>query len=190
MRRDVVLKTTVWRCAPKLAGLAVALAMCSGPARAGGDLGKGAVYMMTNQVAGNQLAVFARDGQGLLEFPFFYPTGGIGTGSGLGEQGAIAIDDDGDTLYVVNAGSDTISVFDLTKKEPTLIDIVSSGGTFPNSIALSGDLLYVLNAGCLKGQTRPLEELHAVPQRAVGAPRPGQLFPEQQLACRDREERQ
>ena len=43
--------------------------------------------------------------------------------------------------------SDTISVFDLTKKEPTLIDIVSSGGMFPNSIALSGDLLYVLNAG-------------------------------------------
>ena len=63
------------------------LAMCSGPARAGGDLGKGAVYMMTNQVAGNQLAVFARDGQGLLEFPFFYPTGGIGTGGGAWRAG-------------------------------------------------------------------------------------------------------
>jgi hypothetical protein len=35
----------------------------------------------------------------------------------------------------------------LTRKEPALIDIVSSGGAFPNSIALSGDLLYVLNAG-------------------------------------------
>jgi 6-phosphogluconolactonase len=57
------------------------------------------------------------------------------------------MDGAGDTLYLVNAASDTISVFDLTGKEPTLIDIVSSGGTFPNSNALSGDLLYVLNAG-------------------------------------------
>ncbi len=133
--------------APRLAGLAVALAMCLGPARAGGDHGKGAVYMMTNQAEGNQLAVFARDKQGLLEFPVFYPTGGNGTGGGLGSQGAIAMDDAGDNLYVVNAASDTISVFDLTKKEPTLIQIISSGGTFPNSIGLSGDLLYVLNAG-------------------------------------------
>ncbi len=133
--------------APKLAGLVMLLSMSFGPARAGGDHGKGAVYMMTNEAAGNRLAVFARDGQGLLEFPFFYATGGNGTGGGLGSQGSIAIDGAGDTLYVVNAASDTISVFDLTGMEPTLIDIVSSGGTFPNSIALSGDLLYVLNAG-------------------------------------------
>jgi 6-phosphogluconolactonase (cycloisomerase 2 family) len=142
-----MLRTTVWRRAPKLAGLAVVLAMCLGPARAGGDHREGAVYMMTNEAGGNRLAAFARDGQGLLEFPVFYATGGNGTGKGLGSQGSIAMDGAGDTLYVVNAGSDTISVFDLTRKEPTLIDIVSSGGTFPNSIALSGDLLYVLNAG-------------------------------------------
>ena len=121
--------------------------MCLGPARAGGDHRKGAVYMMTNQAAGNQLAVFARDKQGLLEFPVFYATGGNGTGEGLGSQGAIAIDDAGDNLYVVNAASDTISVFDLTKKEPTLIQVISSGGMFPNSIGLSDNLLYVLNAG-------------------------------------------
>ena len=87
-----------WHAAPKLARLAVALAMCLGPARAGGDHGKGAVYMMTNQAAGNQLAVFARDKQGLLEFPVFYPTGGNGTGGGLGSQGAIAMDGAGDKV--------------------------------------------------------------------------------------------
>ena len=91
--------------------------------------------------------MFARDKQGLLEFPVFYATGGDGTGGGLGSQGSIAMDDAGDTLFVVNAASDTISVFDLTQKDPTLVQIISSGGTFPNSIALSGDLLYVLNAG-------------------------------------------
>ena len=104
-----MLKTTVWRCAPKLVGLwlVVLLAMSLGSARAGGDHGKGAVYMMTNEAAGNCLAVFARDGRGLLEFPVFYATGGNGTGGGLGSQGAIAMDDAGDTLYVVNAASDT-----------------------------------------------------------------------------------
>ena len=128
-------------------GLLGLLAMSWGSARAGEELGKGAVYMMTNEAAGNRLAVFARDKQGLLEFPVFYATGGNGTGGGLGSQGAIAMDDAGDTLYVVNAASDSISVFDLTQKEPTLIQVISSGGTFPNSVTVSGNLLYVLNAG-------------------------------------------
>ncbi len=138
-----MLETTVWRCAPKLTGLAVLLAMSWGQARAD----EGAVYMMTNQVAANEIAVFERDAQGRLDLPVFYPTGGNGTGGGLGSQGAIAIDGDGDTLYVVNAASATISVFDLSRKQPKLIQIIASGGMFPNSIALSGKLLYVLNAG-------------------------------------------
>src|SRR5271165_3458124 len=113
-----MLKTNVWRCAPIPAGLVMLLAMSLGPARAGGDHGKGAVYIMTNEAGRNRLAVLARDKQGLLEFPVFYASGGNGTGGGLGSQGAIAIDDAGDTLYVVNAGSATISVFDLTHNEP------------------------------------------------------------------------
>ena len=175
------------------------LTMSWGTARAG----DGAVYMMTNAAEGNQLAVFARDKQGLLEFPVFYHTGGTGAG-GLGSQGSIAMDAAGDTLYLVNAGSDTISVFDLSKKVPNLIQVISSGGTFPNSVAVSGDFLYVLNAGgahgavdiitgfkvAAKRQTHRVGEFHAVAQRAVGAPRPGQLFPERPVARRDREERQ
>ena len=77
------------------------MSLGTGPRR---RAGKGAVYMMTNEADGNQLAVFARDGQGLLDFPVFYHTGGNGSGGGLGSQGAIAMDADGDTLYVVNAG--------------------------------------------------------------------------------------
>ena len=140
-------KTTLWRCAPKLAVLVVLLTMSWGTARAGDR----AVYMMTNAAAGNQLAVFARDNQGLLEFPVFYNTGGFGAGAGLGSQGSIAMNAASDTLYLVNAGSDSISVFDLSKKEPDLIQVISSGGTFPNSVAVSGDLLYVLNAGGAHG---------------------------------------
>ena len=140
-------KTTMWRCAPKLAVLAVLLTMSLGTARAG----DGAVYMMTNAAAGNQLAVFARGAKGLLEFPVFYNTGGFGAGAGLGSQGSIAMDAAGDTLYLVNAGDGSISVFDLSKKVPDLIQIISSGGTFPNSVAVSGDMLYVLNAGGAHG---------------------------------------
>src|SRR5271156_2805909 len=140
-------KTITWRCAPKLAGLAVLLAMSWGPLHAGQKHGEGAVYMMTNAAEGNQLAVFARDAKGMLEFPVFYNTGGTGSGGGLGSQGSIAMSADGDSLYVVNAGSDNISVFDLSAKEPNLIQIISSGGTFPNSVAVSGKFLYVLNAG-------------------------------------------
>ena len=140
-------KWTMWRCAPRFAGLAVLLAMSWGTARAG----DGAVYMMTNAAEGNQLAVFARDAQGMLEFPVFYNTGGTGSGGGLGSQGSIALNAAGDTLYLVNAGSDSISVFDLSKKEPDLIQIISSGGTFPISVTVSGNLLYVLNAGGAHG---------------------------------------
>ena len=142
-----MLKTTLWRCAPKLAVLAVLLTMSWGTARAG----DGAVYMMTNAADGNQLAVFARDNKGLLEFPVFYNTGGLGAGTGLGSQGSIAVDAAGDTLYLVNAGDGSISVFDLSKKEPDLIQIISSGGTFPNSVTVSGNFLYVLNAGGAHG---------------------------------------
>src|SRR5271155_2144199 len=137
-------KTTLWRWAPKLA---VLLTMSWGTARAG----DGAVYMMTNEAEGNQLAVFARDAKGMLEFPVFYNTGGFGAGAGLGTQGSIALNAAGDTLYLVNAGNDTISVFDLSKKQPDLIQIISSGGTFPNSVAVSGNLLYVANAGGTHG---------------------------------------
>ena len=89
--------------------------------------------------------------QGLLEFPVFYNTGGLGAGTGLGSQGSIAVDAAGDTLYLVNAGDGSISVFDLSKKEPDLIQIISSGGTFPNSVTVSGNFLYVLNAGGAHG---------------------------------------
>jgi 6-phosphogluconolactonase len=138
-----VLKTTRRRCAPTLAMLLTLLTMSWGTARAG----DGTLYMTTNEDAGNRLATFARNAKGFLDFPVFYSTGGTGVGAELGSQGAIAIDAAGANLYLVNAGSDSISVFDLTKKEPTLTQIISSGGTFPKSLTVSDGLLYVLNAG-------------------------------------------
>jgi len=46
----------------------------------------------------------------------------------------------------VNAGSDTISVFAVGGDRLALRQVLGSGGTFPVSVAVHGDLVYVLNA--------------------------------------------
>lgn len=108
----------------------------------------GAVYTLTNQPGGNAVAVFARGADGLLTPAGSYPTGGNGTGSGLGSQNAVIVSDNHQWLFAVNAGSNSISSFRIrSDQELELVDTVSSGGTMPTSIAVQGGLLYVLNAG-------------------------------------------
>ncbi len=53
---------------------------------------------------------------------------------------------DGSRLLAVNAGSDEISALGAGSSGVTLLSKVASGGEFPNSVALYGDLVYVLNA--------------------------------------------
>ncbi len=50
-------------------------------------------------------------------------------------------------LYAVNAGSNTISVFFVWGDRLILLEVLPSGGEFPVSIAVHGNLVYVLNAG-------------------------------------------
>ena len=64
----------------------------------------------------------------------------------LGSQGSLASDPTHGLLYAVNAGSNTVSVFSVDGDQLSLRQVVDSGGTFPVSIAVSGDLVYVLNA--------------------------------------------
>jgi 6-phosphogluconolactonase (cycloisomerase 2 family) len=107
----------------------------------------GAVFTLTNEPDGNQLAVFERHGGQLSDQPFFVATGGAGTGQGLGNQGALALGDDGRFLYAVNPGSDSITVFHLSPRGPQAVQVIGSQGTQPISLTTSGNLLYVLNAG-------------------------------------------
>ncbi len=101
----------------------------------------GAVFTLTNSQAGNALAVFGRDGQGRLAAPVFYPTGGAGTGTGLGNQGALALGEDGQYLYAVNPGSDTISVFRLGSRGPRAVQVIGSCGARLISLTVADDLL-------------------------------------------------
>lgn len=107
----------------------------------------GAVYTATNSEQGNKVLVFNRSADGSLSPTGAFETFGLGTGSGLGNQGGLLLTPDNQWLYVVNAGSDTISVFKVKPNSLEYVDSFYSGGTRPVSLTVDGDLLYVLNAG-------------------------------------------
>ncbi len=106
-----------------------------------------AVYSMSNATPNNELVVFPRSTSGVLSSPTSYSTGGAGTGAGLGSDNAVQIGPEGRWLVTVNAGSNTVALFDLTKSTPKLVSVANSGGLTPNSIALVRDRFYVLNSG-------------------------------------------
>ena len=89
----------------------------------------GAVYTMTNAAAGNAVLVFARAVDGTLTPTAPVPTGGLGTGAGLGNQGGVVLSPDQRWLFVVNAGSNNISVFAVMQDGLELVDRIASGGS-------------------------------------------------------------
>jgi 6-phosphogluconolactonase len=127
-----------------LASLA-ALAVAAGAMSSSGNAG--AVYVLTNSPADNAVAAYARAADGTLEPQGTFATGGLGTGAGLGSQGAVVLTADNRHLFAVNAGSNSVSAFDVTPGGLQLVATAPSGGTRPTSLTVRGSLLYVLNAG-------------------------------------------
>jgi 6-phosphogluconolactonase (cycloisomerase 2 family) len=113
----------------------------------------GAVYSMTNSPEGNAVVAYDRAADGTLSLRAEYPTGGRGSGAvtpptdPLGSQGSLFLDRERRLLFVVNPGSDELSVFREEDTQLTLLDKAPSGGPFPVSVAVHGDLVYVLNSG-------------------------------------------
>jgi 6-phosphogluconolactonase len=128
-----------------LAAVAAVMAVFAGQAAAK-PFG-GTVYTSTNSSAGNAVQAFDRAPDGSLATAGSFLTGGTGTGAGLGSQGAVALDDHGRRLFVVNAGSDSITSFRVSQRGLRLRDVEPSNGDRPISLTVHGDLLYVLNAG-------------------------------------------
>jgi len=119
-----------------------------------------AVFVQTDNPSGNQVVAYHRAPDGTLRQAGTYATGGLGgilAGSmvdHLASQGSLTYDPWHSLLYAVNAGSDTVSVFSVSGDRLALRQVVSSGGSFPVSVAVQGDLVYVLNAlggGLLQG---------------------------------------
>lgn len=105
------------------------------------------VFTSSNDAAGNHLLVYARAPDDGLALQTQAPTGGLGTGAGLGSQGAVTLGRDGRFVFVVNAGSDSVSTFKLASEGLVLMSTVPSGGTLPISVTEHEGLVYVLNAG-------------------------------------------
>jgi 6-phosphogluconolactonase len=134
----------------------------------------GAVYLQTNDAAKNEIIAYDRAADGSLTYVGAYQTGGRGTGEPhLPSQSSVLLTENGHRLLVVNAGSDEISLFAVEGKGLRLENTASSGGSTPTSIAVRGDLVYVLNNGSasidgfaikdgkldgLPGSKRPLSE--------------------------------
>jgi 6-phosphogluconolactonase (cycloisomerase 2 family) len=119
-----------------------------------------AVFVQTDSTSGNHVVAYRRAADGTLSPTGSYATGGLGgilSGSVVdhtASQGSLTYDPWHSLLYAVNAGSNTVSVFAVNGDRLELRQVLSSGGTFPVSVAVHGDLVYVVNAlngGSLQG---------------------------------------
>jgi hypothetical protein len=130
-----------------------------------------AVFVQTDNTAGNQVVAYHRTPSGTLSLAGTYNTGGKGgqlTGSvvdHLASQGSLTYANG--LLYAVNAGSNTVSVFGTRGDKLFLRQVIGSGGTFPVSVAVHGNLVYVLNAlngGSVQGYWSIFGRLVAIPR--------------------------
>jgi 6-phosphogluconolactonase len=140
------IRMTSIRRRPLLAALALAVSAAL-PSLAHAGLRSGMVFTSSNDVAGNELLVYARSPEGGLMMTMHVSTGGLGSGAGLGSQGAVTLSRDGRHVFVVNAQSNTVSTFALDGEEPRLVSTVDSGGLHPISVSEHNGLVYVLNDG-------------------------------------------
>jgi 6-phosphogluconolactonase (cycloisomerase 2 family) len=109
----------------------------------------GAMYVNTNQSTNNEVWSYTRASDGTLAFAGKFATQGNGSGgNNLKSQGSIALSQDGKFVFVVNANTNDVTSFSVQPgAQLTFVSKVSSGGTFPNSLTVFGNLLYVLNQG-------------------------------------------
>jgi len=168
-------RTVILRYAVAILAVAAVVGISASAAVAQDD--PGAVYVLTNQTT-NSVMVFARAADGTLTFSGGFATGGAGAGTGvdpLGSQGSLVLGRWHRRLFAVNAGSNDVSVFAVDGLNLRLLDRASSGGTKPVSVAVHGDLVYVVNGG----GTPNIQGFHVEPSsgRLIQIPGSWQLLP-------------
>jgi 6-phosphogluconolactonase len=135
-----------------LAGILAALVatLTAGAVGATGSQTLGHVYVNNNSAGQNTVAGFARHADGSLTplagSPF--AAGGAGTGAPFGSAGGLQESADGRFLLATDPGSNQISVLRIKHDgRLAIVDVVSSNGISPTSIAVHGSLVYVANGG-------------------------------------------
>jgi 6-phosphogluconolactonase len=139
------------------------LPAAAGNASAATNLTPGAVFTSTNTVP-NRVLAYNRGADGQLTQVQDIPTGGDGRPAAnppaftnfpvLDSMGPVNLSDDGDNkscLFVVNAGSDSVSSFRVRPGGLRLADQKPSGGSRPASVTSttrgrSKQVMYVLNS--------------------------------------------
>ena len=132
-----------------IAGL-LALGMAGGTLAASGGADVGHVYVNNNTAGHNTVSAFDRNADGTLTpvagTPF--DAGGAGVGKPTGSAGAIQLSSDGRYVLAVDAASNQISVLKIKPDGSLkLVEVDSSNGSKPVSLAINGSLVYVANAG-------------------------------------------
>ena len=127
-----------------------------GQGDSGGEGGAGGVFAASNQPSGNKIVAFRRAADGKLAETGVYPTGGTGDGLPDNSANSVILGEESPTnhlghehrfLFASNLGSNSITVFRYNAPAGlTRVAIESRGISHPTSIALHGNVLYVLNA--------------------------------------------
>jgi len=163
----------------------------------------GAMYTETNNGAKNQVLAFDRYRDGHLKLRQAVDSGGKGglqPEPGCDPPGGcplldaaneVQVTKDGKYVFAVNAGSNTIASFSTGKRHLKRIAVTPSLGEFPNSIAIHGNLLYVLDnnsaniAGFtiskgkltpIAGSVQALTPEHAPLSRQIGFDKTGKVL--------------
>jgi len=113
-----------------------------------------AVYVQTNTDPINYVVVFDRSHDGTLTLAGRVATGGVGKPAGnpplgipfLDSAGSVTLSDNGNILFVVNAGDNTVSSFRVRPQGLEFADREPTFGSRPVSSTSHDHLLYVLNS--------------------------------------------
>lgn len=111
---------------------------------------RSSVFVLTNDADKNEVLTYQRLVNGSLSLIRRVATGGRGSGGTtdpLQSQGSLTLSQDRSLLFAVNAGSGTVSSFQLRNGIPVLADRTPAGGAFPVAVVEHNHLVYVLNAG-------------------------------------------
>ncbi|HEY2019480.1 MAG TPA: hypothetical protein VGH38_38495, partial [Bryobacteraceae bacterium] len=131
----------------------------------------------TNPIRGNEVAMYHRSEKGDLSLIGFFPTGDLSEGKpqlgsgpsptaqvfkiasggalplvsanldGLGSSHSLILSRDHQCLFAVNAGSNSLSSFRVQRDGLSLASVEGSDGTFPVSLTIHRNILFVLNSG-------------------------------------------
>jgi 6-phosphogluconolactonase (cycloisomerase 2 family) len=106
------------------------------------------LYTESNEAGNNAIIIYQVKQGGALESKGTVASGGVGTGKGLGSQGALAVSENHQWLFAVNAGDNSVSSFKVQDNgQLTLTSTEHTKGIMPVSVTVHDNLLYVLNRG-------------------------------------------